>query len=145
MSNWMQNKLSSFLKISQLQSEGYVVGTKTSCITFLCLFKRASLMAQVGGETWLQCRRPRFDSWVRKIRWRRDRLPTPTLMGFPCGSARKESACRPGFNPWGGKIPWRRGRLPTHSILAWRIPWTYTAHGVAKSQTWLRLSLSPSS
>ena len=33
-----------------------------------------------------------FDSWVRKIHWRRDRLPTPVLLGFPCGSAGKESA-----------------------------------------------------
>ena len=27
----------------------------------------------------LQCRRPRFNSWVRKICWRRDRLPTPVF------------------------------------------------------------------
>ena len=25
----------------------------------------------------LQCRKPRFDSWVRKICWRKDKLPTP--------------------------------------------------------------------
>ena len=24
----------------------------------------------------------RFDSWVRKIPWRRDRLPTPIFLGF---------------------------------------------------------------
>ena len=36
-------------------------------------------------------RRPWFDSWVRKIRWRRDRLPTPVFLGFPGGSAGKES------------------------------------------------------
>ena len=41
----------------------------------------------------MQCRRPRFDSWVRKIRWRRDKLPTPVFLGFPGGSAGKESAC----------------------------------------------------
>ena len=44
----------------------------------------------------LQCRRPRFDSWVGKIRWRRDRLPTPVVWGFPWGSAGKESACNLG-------------------------------------------------
>ena len=33
-----------------------------------------------------------FDSWIGKIRWRRDRLPTPVFLGFPCGSAGKESA-----------------------------------------------------
>ena len=43
-----------------------------------------------------QCRRPWFDSWVRKICWRRDRLPIPVFLGFPCGSAGKESACRVG-------------------------------------------------
>ena len=36
---------------------------------------------------------PRVDSWVRKICWRRDRLPPPVFLGFPCGSAGKESAC----------------------------------------------------
>ena len=44
----------------------------------------------------LQCRRPQFDSWVRKICWRRDRLPTPVFLGFPCGSAGKESTCNAG-------------------------------------------------
>ena len=34
-------------------------------------------------------------------------------MGFPGGSAGKESTCKPGFNPWVGKIPWRREQLPT--------------------------------
>ena len=31
----------------------------------------------------------RFLRW--KILWRRDRLPTPVFLGFPCGSASKES------------------------------------------------------
>ena len=31
-----------------------------------------------------------------KIHWRRNRLPTPVLLGFPCGSAGKESACKAG-------------------------------------------------
>ena len=44
----------------------------------------------------LQCRRPRFNSWVRKICGRRDRLPTPVFLGFPCSSAGKESACNVG-------------------------------------------------
>ena len=33
---------------------------------------------------------------VRKILWRRDRLPTPVSLGFHCGSASKESACNAG-------------------------------------------------
>jgi len=27
------------------------------------------------------------------MHWRRDRLPTPVFLGFPCGSDGKESAC----------------------------------------------------
>ena len=44
----------------------------------------------------LECRRPRFDSWVGKIPWRRDRLPTGVFLGFPCGSAGKETTCNAG-------------------------------------------------
>ena len=36
------------------------------------------------------------DSWVGKIPWRGDRLCTPVFLGFPCGSAGKESACSVG-------------------------------------------------
>ena len=28
----------------------------------------------------LQCKRPRFDPWVRKILWRRECLPTPVFL-----------------------------------------------------------------
>ena len=41
----------------------------------------------------LQCRRPQFNSWIGKIHWKRDRLPTPVFLGFPCGSTGKESVC----------------------------------------------------
>ena len=54
-----------------------------------------SLVAQLL-RIHLQCRRPRFNSWVRKIHWRRDRLPTPVFLGFPGGSAGRESACNAG-------------------------------------------------
>ena len=47
-----------------------------------------------------------FDSRVRKIHWRRDRLPTPAFLGFPCGSVGKESTCNVGDL---GSIP-RLGR-----------------------------------
>ena len=51
-----------------------------------------SLVAQLVNKL-LQCRRSRFDSWVRKIPCRRDRLPTPVFLDFPGGSDGKESAC----------------------------------------------------
>ena len=37
-----------------------------------------------------------FYSWVEKIPWRRLRLPTPVVLGFPGGSDGKESACNAG-------------------------------------------------
>ena len=38
----------------------------------------------------------RVTSWVGKIHWRRDRLPTPGFLGFPCGSAGEKSAFNAG-------------------------------------------------
>ena len=39
--------------------------------------------------------RPWFDSWVRKIHWRRA-LPMPVFLGFPSGSIGRESTCNAG-------------------------------------------------
>ena len=49
-----------------------------------------------------------FNSWVGKISWRSDRLPTPVFSGFPSGSDGKESACNagdPGLIPGLGRSP----------------------------------------
>ena len=46
-----------------------------------------------GKESACNAGDPRFNFWVRKICWRRDRLPTTVFLGFPCGSGGKESAC----------------------------------------------------
>ena len=66
-------------------------------LNYKCL--RASLVAQLV-RIYLQCRRPWFDSSVRKIPWRRDRLPVflgyPAFLGFPGGLDGKESACNVG-------------------------------------------------
>ena len=73
-----------------------------------------------------------LDSWIGKICWRKDRLPTPVFLGFPCGSAGKESAC----NAWDlDSIP-GLGRYPEEGkgnplcILAWKIPWTEEPGGL---------------
>ena len=81
--------------------------------------------SSVGKES--ACRRPQFDTWVGKIPWRRDRLPTPVLLGFPCGSAGKESACNAGDLGW--EDPWEKGKATHSSILAWRIPWAVQSMG----------------
>ena len=70
-----------------------------------------------------ECRRPRLDSWGRKIRWRRDRLPIPLFLGFPCGSASKESTCNVGdldSISGLGRYPGEGKGLPTPACLAWR-------------------------
>ena len=50
---------------------------------------------------------PKFDSWVGKFPWRRDRILTPVFLGLPGGSKGKDclQCRRPQFNPWVGKIP----------------------------------------
>ena len=72
--------------------------------------------------------------------WRRERLPTPVFLGFPCGSAGKESACSAGDL---GSIP-GLGRSPGEGK---GYPLQYSGlensidcivHGVAKSGTQLR-------
>ena len=88
----------------------------------------------------LQRRRPQFNSWVGNICWRRDRLPTPVFLVFPCGSAGKESACIVGDL---GSIPGLE-RSPGEGK---GYPLQYSdlensmdsiVHQVKKSWTWLR-------
>ena len=43
-------------------------------------------------------------------------------MGFPCGSAGKESTCHVGDLGWEDAL--EKGMATHSSILAWRIPWT---------------------
>ena len=52
--------------------------------------------SSAGKESTCNARDPQFDSWVRKIYWRTDGLPTPVFLGFPYSSAGKESAYNPG-------------------------------------------------
>ena len=68
----------------------------------------------------------RFNPWVGKIPWRRDRLPTLIFLGFPGGSAGKKSACSAGdpVQSLGWEDPMKKEMATNSSILAWRIPWT---------------------
>ena len=85
----------------------------------------------------MQCRRPRFDSWVGKICWRRDRLPTPVFLGFPGGSAGKESTCNVGdwVQSLGWEDPLEKGKA-THSSITGEFHGLYSTW-VAKSRTHL--------
>ena len=64
------------------------------------------LDSSVGKESACTAGDSGFDSWVGKIHWRRDRLPTPVILGFPCASAGKEAPVM--GKTWVWKIPWRR-------------------------------------
>ena len=85
-----------------------------------------------------------FDSWVGKIHWRRERLPTPVFLGFPCGSAGKESASNAGdlgLIPGLGRSPEEgKGYLIQYSGLENFMD--CIVHGVAELDTTKRLSLS---
>ena len=72
------------------------------------LEKGSATHSSILGLSYLQCWRHHFDSWVGKIPWRRDRLPTPVFLVFPGGSDGKESACNAGHL---GSIP-GSGRSP---------------------------------
>ena len=92
----------------------------------------------------LQCRRPWFDSWVGKICWKRDRLPTPVFLGIPCGSAGKEYTCNAGdlgSIPGSGRSPGGgHGNPFQYSCLENsmdRGAWWATVCRVTKSRTWL--------
>ena len=83
---------------------------------------------------------PRFDSWVRKIRWRRDRLPIPVFLGFLGGSAGKESACNLGdlgLIPGLGRSP-GEGKCYPLQYSGLENSMNYIVHRVAKSRTQLR-------
>ena len=79
------------------------------------------------------------ETWVRFLGWEdpleKGYLPTPVFLGFPCGSAGKESylQCgRLGFDSLGWEDPLDKGKATHSSILAWRIPWS-RVHGVTKN------------
>ena len=96
------------------------------------------------GRIRLWCRRPKFDPCLGKFPWRRDRLPSPVFLGFPGGSAGKESACKAGdlgSMPGAGKIPWRRERLCTPVFWPGEFHGLYSPWGHKESDTTERLSL----
>ena len=79
------------------------------------------------------------DSWVGKIHWRRDRLPTVLFLGFPGGLAGTESTWNAGDMgsiPGLGRFPGEGKGCPLHySDLENSMD--FIVHGVAKSRTQL--------
>ena len=73
-----------------------------------------------------------MDSWIGKIPWRRDRLPTPLFLNFPGGSKVKNLPAMQETLVWslGWEDSLEEGMATHSSILAWRIPWTEEPGGL---------------
>ena len=105
-------------------------GPLQTCHTSLSLFFSASYCRHIS----VPCRRPWFNSWVRKICWRRDRLPTPVFLGFLVPQLVKNLPAM--WEPWVRSLSWEdpleKGKATHSSILAWRIPWTAESMGLQR-------------
>ena len=91
-----------------------------------------------GKESTCNAGDPQFNSWVRKIHWRRDRLPTPVFLGFPGGSAGKESTSNAGdvgSISGLGRYPGERKGYP-FQYSALENSMDCIVHRVTKSHTW---------
>ena len=67
--------LPSFIDFMYLLSYSETLFPLTALITYLILFLNMYLMGFLGGSDGkesIQCRRPSFKPWVRKIPWRRE-------------------------------------------------------------------------
>jgi len=110
------------------------------CLSQLLGAAHIPLHIPLHCRIYLQCRRPWFDFWVenqRKNHWRRDRLPPPVFLGFPCGSEGKESSCNVGdlgLIPGLGRFPGEGKGYPLQYSSLENSMYC-TVHGVAKSRT----------
>ena len=64
----------------------------------------------------MQCRRPRFDSWVRKIPWRREWLPAPVFWSWWASSDRTEQVT------FSLGLSGQCGRSSVHLLVTWSGP-----------------------
>ena len=106
--------------------------------------ERASLIAQLVKNT-PTIQETRFNSWVGKICWRRDGLPASVFLGFPGGSAGKESPCYVGdlgLIPGLGRSPGEGKGYPTPVFWPGEFHGLCGSWGHKESDITQRLSLS---
>ena len=68
-------------------------------MNFVYTSKRVFPGSSASKKICLERRRPWFDSWVEKIPWRKDRLPTPVFLPGEFHEQRSLA----GYSPWGRK------------------------------------------
>jgi len=80
----------------------------------------------VGKESACNAGDPWFDSWVRKILWRRDSYPLQYSWASLVALLVKDPPAM--WETWvtslGWEDPLEKGKTTHSRILAWRIPWT---------------------
>ena len=111
----------------------FVDGNRLNFFLFLIVQLIKNLPAVQETLVW-------FLGWEDLLR--RDRLPAPVFLNFPCGSAGKESACNAGDLGSIGKIPQRRERLRTPVFWPRVFHGLYSIWGHKESDTTEQLSLS---
>ena len=86
---------------------------------------------------------PRFNSWIRKIPWRRARLPTPVFLDFIVAQLVKNPPAM--RETWvrslGWEDPLEKERGTHSSILAWKFHGLYSSWDCQESDMTERLSL----
>ena len=92
----------------------------------------------------LQRRRPRFNSWVRKICWRRDRLPSPVFLGFLVAQLVKNLSAM--WDTWVWSLVWvdppGEGKVNPLQFWPGEFHGLYSLWGRKELETTERLSLS---
>ena len=105
-------------------------------------------MSVIGLPWWLrwwriglQCRRPRFHSWVGRIPWRREWLPTSVVLPGEFHGQRSLA----GYNPWGHKesdvTEWLTFSFFSYLV---NVMWTFTGtQTMVTSKVWFLPSSHP--
>ena len=77
----------------------------------------ASLIPQLVKKICLQRRRPRFNSWVGKIPWKGEWLPTPQFLPGECHGQRSLA----GYSPWDHRVRHNWATSTSTSVLPMNI------------------------
>ena len=101
---------------------------------FDLIYEKMGFPGSTASES-LQCRRPQFDSWVRKIPWRRDRLP----LQYPQASlvAQMVKNLPAMQETWVSSLAWEDPleEAPTPVFLPGEGPWTEEPGGLQSMGT----------